>query len=256
MGSLRRRVRHRRAPRDAGMVPIWSQIAGHAAAFRSDMGVTLNGATVSDWASQGGTLGANSLAQGTADNQPTFSAADANFNGCPSLTFDTNDVLTSGLAASAWRFLHNGTGCTVLIVCRPTANATRSVIKTVTPSGTHGLNGQHIGGSDRFQVLVRSSSSSIISIATGAGAPEDTRYSVLVKYASGTDPDAALYHPVASQIGTANESGSPEVGDSATTLILGENSQISFAEFVVWPFETSAGQDALISAYTIARYGS
>lgn len=64
--------------------------------FRADLGITLNGATVSAWANQGSDA-AGGLAQSTADNQPTWTASA--INGRPALTFDaTNDLLTSASA--------------------------------------------------------------------------------------------------------------------------------------------------------------
>lgn len=61
--------------------------------YRADLGITLNGTTVSAWADQSGN-GYN-LAQATAANQPTYEAA--GFNSQPSVKFDgTNDVLVSG----------------------------------------------------------------------------------------------------------------------------------------------------------------
>lgn len=72
--------------------------------YRADLGVTLNGSTVSAWADQSGTGDSNKNAtQGTAANQPTFTASDANFNNRPVLTFDgTTDYLKTAVwSASA-----------------------------------------------------------------------------------------------------------------------------------------------------------
>lgn len=62
--------------------------------LRSDLGYTA-GAT-QRWVGQ---IAGTTLSQGTAANQPTYSASDAAFNGRPSLTADgTNDSMTSTLA--------------------------------------------------------------------------------------------------------------------------------------------------------------
>jgi len=60
--------------------------------WRSDLGVTLNGSNVSSWLGQ--KVGYD-LAQGTAADQPAYDAADAVYNGQPSITGDgSSDWLT------------------------------------------------------------------------------------------------------------------------------------------------------------------
>jgi len=69
-----------------------NSISGLYSWVRSDLGVTLNGATVSAWADQSGN--GKNLTQGSAASQPTFNATDADYNNLPSLTFDgVNDCL-------------------------------------------------------------------------------------------------------------------------------------------------------------------
>lgn len=57
--------------------------------WRADLGITLNGSTVSAWADQSGN--GFHLLQGTSGAQPTYSAASATYNNRPSLTFDGVD---------------------------------------------------------------------------------------------------------------------------------------------------------------------
>jgi hypothetical protein len=73
-------------------------ISGLVAWYRSDLGITLNGGNVSGWADQSGTGDTNkNLAQGTAANQPVYTAANGSYNNKPSLDFDAaNDALASG----------------------------------------------------------------------------------------------------------------------------------------------------------------
>ncbi len=83
--------------------------------YRSDLGVTLNGSTVSAWADQSG-LG-NHLGQTVAAQQPVFSATDVQFNNLPAITFDnassTYLKTSSGIALSTF---------TIFMVCRITAD--------------------------------------------------------------------------------------------------------------------------------------
>lgn len=63
--------------------------------LEADSGVTLNGSTVSAWADTRTGVG-NSVAQGTAASQPTFTASAAGFKNRAALTFDgSNDSLSA-----------------------------------------------------------------------------------------------------------------------------------------------------------------
>lgn len=84
------RARTRDRSRGHGGGGQWTPLAlsNLAAWYRADRGITLNGSTVSAWADQSGN--GRHLSQGTAANQPTFTAS--GIGGQPSLTFDgTND---------------------------------------------------------------------------------------------------------------------------------------------------------------------
>lgn len=74
-----------------------SDISGLKLWLRSDLGITLNGSTVSAWADQSGN--SNHVSQATAANQPTY--VTNQLNGQPILDFDgTNDVLTGTFGAA------------------------------------------------------------------------------------------------------------------------------------------------------------
>lgn len=83
--------------------------------YRADLGVTLNGSTVSAWADQSG-LG-NHLSQTVGAQQPVFNVTDSEFNNLPSITFDNANSTylktTSGIALSTF---------TIFMVCRMTTN--------------------------------------------------------------------------------------------------------------------------------------
>ncbi len=98
-----------------------TDLSGLVGWYKSGVGITLNGGTVSQWDDSSGT--GNHASHGTAGNQPTYNATDVNFNGLASLTFDgTSDLLfANGLLSS----IINGTDkpMTVVMACKPVLTA-------------------------------------------------------------------------------------------------------------------------------------
>lgn len=78
-----------------------------------------------------GTLG-GTFAQGTLANQPLFSTTAGPGGTKSALVFDGTDFLVSSLAASAWSFLHDGTGATIYSVVRTNASAIGTIVSTAT----------------------------------------------------------------------------------------------------------------------------
>lgn len=76
--------------------PAWTpkQLPNLTQWLRSDIGITLNGATVSNWADQSGT--GNDATQATGAKQPTYTAA--SLNGYAGLTFTSPNVMTHNCA--------------------------------------------------------------------------------------------------------------------------------------------------------------
>ena len=68
--------------------------------IRSDLGVSLNGSTVSNWADQSGN--GNHYTQASAPLQPAYSASDATLNNLPTVTGDgVDDLMASALSLAA-----------------------------------------------------------------------------------------------------------------------------------------------------------
>lgn len=89
-----------------------TDITGCVLWLRSDLGITLNGSTVSAWADQ--SSNANTAIQGTAANQPAYNAAA--INGNYELAFDgTNDHLAITPAAA----LTGAKNWTLLVALKP-----------------------------------------------------------------------------------------------------------------------------------------
>jgi hypothetical protein len=84
--------------------------------LKSDIGVTLNGSTVSDWLDLSGSN--NSATQATAGNQPTFQTNQ--INGLPALNFDgSSDYMQFPNGFSQWT-----DGCSIFLVTKPTSITT------------------------------------------------------------------------------------------------------------------------------------
>lgn len=113
-------------PAVSGRVAVANQVANNRydlapnrvsnlyAWFRSDLGVSLNGSTVSAWADQSGN--GRNLTQSTASKQPTYNAGDVQYNNYPSLTFASASQTVMTNSSFTW------TTFTVIIVCKATAS--------------------------------------------------------------------------------------------------------------------------------------
>lgn len=241
---------------------IWERIPTDCfAAFRADLGVT-TATGVSSWASQVG--GGGNLAQATGANQPALNATDATLNNQASLGF-TAHSLHSDLAASAWNFLHDGTGATVFAAVHVNAGASATdVLMGTSNNGTsdRGFYLRHANISDRFILFVSNGTSTVISINTGSGAPEGASYSILATHATASTPDADLQYPIGTSAGTS--SGTPSASDAARVLCIGARPGTAatdpwdgaVAEAVYWKRDLSAPEKALVSLYKTGRYGS
>jgi hypothetical protein len=204
-------------------------------------------------------IGGSTLAQSTGTQVPVLNASDANLGNQASITLDgTDDNIVSNLAASSWNFLHDGTGATVLIVCRPTkaSGATNQLLWTTTAAGARGVRLLHSSTTDRFRFSVSDGASFVIDVNTGAGAAEPTSKAVYFDHLTTSTPDASLEAPPGTVIGTA--SGTPSASAATTTLTLGATTNAfggNVAEIVIWPMQLTAGNKVTLAAYTLARYG-
>jgi hypothetical protein len=77
-------------PSMSGVLP--TELANLENWYRSDLGITLNGSTVSAWADQSGN--GRHATNGVAGRQPTYTTA-AGLRGLPTLLFDGGDILST-----------------------------------------------------------------------------------------------------------------------------------------------------------------
>ncbi|MBM4443544.1 MAG: hypothetical protein FJ027_24310 [Candidatus Rokubacteria bacterium] len=206
-------------------------------------------------------IGGSTLSQSTGSLVPGYSTSDANLGGRASVQPDgTDDTLTSNLTASAWNFVHDGTGASVLVVCRATktSGATNNALATSTGSANRGFRLIHNSTNDRCQFQVSDGATNVISINGGAStAVEPVSLSILVTHTTADTPDATMYHPPGTSRGTG--SGTVSVLAAANTLAACGNSSGFFggsiAEIVFWKRTLTAGEITALAAYTLARYG-
>lgn len=228
--------------------------------LRADLGITLNGGDVSAWANQGNAGG--SFDQATAANQPAWTSSDANLNGKPSVTFTAanTDRLVSTLAASAWNFLHDGTGATLWVVTRLTNSANAALVATRTAAGaSRGVIITHVPASNAVQMLVSDGVTNVINVTGTANAAEPLSTVVLFTHLTTATPDAEIfYNPSTSSRGSG--SGTPSASNAAFTMYIGSTAtpanplEGSIAE-VIGVDTVDAARAAQVQSYLLARYG-
>src|SRR3990167_3839844 len=108
-----------------GFLP--TDIAGCKVWLRADLGVTLNGGTVSAWANQADATTLVSVVQAVTPNQPTYRAS--GINGLPDLDFDGGDWLANPyLAGDLSQPLH------IFVVCETDVGALMWALGAVDPA--------------------------------------------------------------------------------------------------------------------------
>lgn len=239
--------------------PLW---------LRADLGVTLNGSTVSAWANQG-TLG-GSCSQGTGAAQPTWSATGGP-NSRAGLSFDGGDYLASTLAASAWNFLHSS-NFTLFYVWNQTAtgNAFYGVLGTSTSAA--GSRGIAIYWDNRTAIPATASLRSAVS--NGSAYVVDPGVSLLnngypansasitehtYEYLVAGDDYASIRN--GTTVKTAESAAVPSASNAANTLNIGiipgaaSNGLVgSIAEVIAFNRTLAAAERSVVRRYLSNRY--
>lgn len=235
---------------------VWELVPGAARAWRADLGMSYSAGASMTWTDQ---IGSSTLSISTGSQVPVLNTADANLGNQASITFDgTDDNLVSNLAASAWNYLHDGTGASVLVVCRPTktTNATNNLFATSAGAASRGVRLIHSATNDRFRLSISDGASFVIDINTGTGAAEPVSQAVYFDHLTTSTPDASLEAPPGTSIGTG--SGTPSASAAALTLKVGDTSNAfggEIAEIVIWARQLTSLEKQHLAAYTLARYG-
>lgn len=240
-----------------GLAQLSAMVGAMGWAHRFVMGqASTSGGDVVTVPNIGGAGGALAVAAGTL----AAPAADAKLNNQLSITFGGSQRLQSSLAASAWRFLHDGTGHEIW-----TVYSTNNGASTQSPWSTRTEFGGDIGAS----MLVRSAQTSWDTTNAG-GAIINTNSGVVTQNAaqsnyftfkSGNSPEWIVVHNgVAVNSGSAaspsvgvDPSGPLNVGGTTAGILLWSG---SIAEILVSTSPLDPSQRAAVSRYITLAYGA
>lgn len=232
--------------------------------WRADSGVSTVGGVVDSWTDL---VAGATLSQSTASARPT-PTTHADLGGRDCLLFDgADDDLVSDEAASVWRFLHDGTGMTVFLVARQGAASNNHAFCWTSMGRLFGVAGVGTRWAYRssitdIQGYVANASAQIL-LSTSGTWSDNTALWRSISYTTGTDPDASQDWSGASAV-TANDTGTPDSGDSADTLhvggthpSLGAGSGFvgHLAEIIFYDRELTPSEIADLATYANTRYG-
>ncbi len=179
-----------------------------------------------------------------------------------------NARLTAASAAD-WKFLHDGTGCTVFIAYRLTDETIGVLFDTgglAAGAGGVALFVDDTGAAEGFLDLrVRNASGQIASMTGGVStnnlAPAGQTVVASYSYQEGRTGEVRLFIDGA-LVNSADTSGAPAAGAPASPLILGRNVANNIGwdgrimEFLAYNRALSATEKALVDRYLAQRYGA
>ena len=217
-----------------------------------------NGAAFNDWINKGALGGTFSNATGT--QQPLF--ASSLLAGHAGATFDgVDDRLVSSLAASAFTFMHDGTGASVYVVARTSTSAAQMIAgTTIGNTGTNTGYGFLLNTTFRTFSLNSDGVTFKINLNSAINVFGSGTFNVLSSSMSTADtPDFTAYvngAGVANVTPTAYSAGAP-----SQTMTVGANSTGLFPFngnivcLLVYNVAHDAAQRAAVEAALAAKYG-
>lgn len=233
--------------------------------LRADRGITLNGSTVSAWASQDGSADtARNVSQATGSKQPAYNSSDSAYNNKPTLTFSQSSAtILSGSQFSGAPY--NQT--TVLAVAGWTTTGSN------TPTERNGtLLDVHTNDATKLWYISRTGSqnyaTTTVSTAVNLTVALATRNvetpSVLIHYAGatggiGTQATGKIYIRSTTTSASGNLSATyngffgTSIGGTPRTTNF---ANMKLAEFLIFNKELSATELTRITDYFSSRYGS
>lgn len=242
-----------------------------AAWYRGDVtGVVVTGSGVSQWTDQSGN--GRHVLQGTDAARPPFTASDARFGNRGSVNPDgavTNpDFLKASVASSNFKFLHDGTGGSVLAVVYTLAGTTNSrvIIDTCNASGSNvGFSMFRAGTNDSngtlTAVVAAGGGTNAIAHTTAAGTfNPGVAYVLCWTYAegrAGTEWELRLNRNATA---SGNSTAAPNTGNPLDTLCVGRlttstlNWRGAFAELALINRALTTDEMKSFEAYALSYY--
>lgn len=207
--------------------------------------------------------GTHTLAQAGA-NQCVVPAASAIFAGRKCAVFGASEYYDSSRASSTWKYLHDGTGCSVVHVYAPSTNVVTTRCSLATRSlaggaGDIGFSLSRIAGPD-WAVTVRNAGAVIVNIAAGTPAV-DTAVYLDFFYKESEAPDEYVLREKGTSVANGNSGGVPSSANPAGTLRLGGTTAASVLDLSRWaatliaPRVLTANQRATVQRWILQTYG-
>ena len=216
-----------------------------------------DGETVEFWLDQSGD--GYDLTQATAGNRPTFTTSSA-YTGLPEVTFNgSNNYLVSSDLASIWNFLHDGTGCTIVMVIRPASGY--FILDTGNASALN--SGITIDWQSPDDIRVRmynGTGTELFAFTTTSGVVPSSGAIVTLRHGSTATPNAVL-RVNGIEVANSGYTGSPSASDPAGTLRLGtrQSGDLHYGggmlEFVFYNKALSDTDMYAIETYIRDKYG-
>jgi hypothetical protein len=183
--------------------------------FDPTFGITLNGSDVSAWSNRGSLGG--TVAQATGSAQPLYVASGGPFGGLPHVSYTqaNSDRLTSSLAASAWKFLHDGTGGWLAMRYRcVSGTGLRTLIDTCALSGTlAGITISHDASLQAVRFVINKGDGVLSNLVTANNsAPTNSVVSFLAAYHTGIANPVRIYL-AAESVTNGTETGTPSAAN-------------------------------------------